>query len=217
MGRLRPKRGGEDLDRSSCTAGVAAHLSSTSMFCCRAGSGQETWGRSGMRRGGEGGAGDVVRATVHGQVLGGAVKGASRVSMRGQRQGSQRVLDCEASRGRGRRCVLPPTQGAGRALGEFSLESLSSSVVVPLSWCGQGGMHCWLPAFRRRLCPKPLATFFAPSLGMGSSLSLTQGVGAGDAQTSALSSTSFSLPPVSPQRQKENPTQEDSPQDARSG
>lgn len=149
--------------------------------------------------------------------VGGAVKGASQVSMRGQRQGSQYVLDCEASRGRGGRCVPPPTQGAGRALGKFSLESLSSSVVVPLSWCGQGGMHYWLPAFRRRLCPKPLATFFAPSLGMGSSLSLTQGVGAGDAQTSALSSTPFSLPPVSPQRQKENPTQEDSPQDARSG
>ena len=77
-------------------------------------------------------------------------------------------------------------------------------------------MHYWLPAFRRWLCPKPLAAFFTPSLGMGS-LSLTQGVGAGDAQISALSSTPFSPPPVSPQRQKENPTQEDGPQDARSG
>ena len=122
------------------------------------------------------------------------------------------------ARGQGREvraCHLP------RERGERWVSFADSSPVAPpwrhLSRGAGGGMHCWLPAFRRRLCPKPLAAFFAPSLGMGASLSLTQGVGAEDAQISALTSTLFSPLPVSPQRQKENPTQEDGPQDARSG
>lgn len=39
---------------------------------------------------------------------------------------------------------LPPTQGAGRMLGEFcKLESLSSSMAAPPSWC-RAGWHALL-------------------------------------------------------------------------